>query len=255
MTIAATIRIAPLDRGAARAALVDSGRLPVRRPASRRSGSVPRTELGSAPGCGGAASEGGDDGGGSTSSVTEDAPRPHPRSPSCRMDAGTRTRVRCLAAVPARGAGPRRPAPSPGSSGGADDRRRRGRGPSSSRSSHAGSLTASDHAATSRPWRASAVSCGMALDHPLGRRREPQRDARVVGLGWYTRSRDVVVVGARRGRVEVLAVRRTARTRSTRNRRSSSARWHHAATYQAPNAWNTRHGSMTRVVISSCANE
>ena len=125
--------------------------------------------------------------------------------------------------------------------------------PTSSRSSHAGSLIAS----TTRHEPSLALRrrlVGVALDHPLGRGREPQGDARVLGARAVHE-----VAGRRRRRAtpgrSARRSARTARTRSTRKSRSPSARWHHAATYQAPNAWNTRHGSMTRVVISSRANE
>ena len=129
-------------------------------------------------------------------------------------------------------------------------------GPSarSSRSSHAGSLTAA-RPATSRPRPARRL-VRVALDHPVAPRREPERDAGSSGCGRYTSSRRLVVAArCRRSDSKCSPVRRTARTRSTRNSRSSSARWHHAARYHAPSAWNTRHGSTTRVVISSRANE
>ena len=90
-------------------------------------------------------------------------------------------------------------------------------------------------------------SPGEALDDPrrLGREARVTRGSTGRGGRRGRRGRRAIAIG-QWPRLEGLAGRRaTARTRSTRNSRSASARWHHAATYHAPNAWKTRSGSTT----------
>ena len=106
-------------------------------------------------------------------------------------------------AVAGRADAPRRPAPSSTSSGGATTVAS-GPRPTSSRSSQAGSLTAST-TSHEPSLRRVADSCGwLSTTHSAaGASRSVTRGSS--GLGWYTRSRSVVVA-ARRG-VEVLAGR------------------------------------------------
>ena len=94
---------------------------------------------------------------------------------------------------------------------------------------------------------------GGSSPRPTRRWCEPQRDPRVVGREADRPGRVSSVRAVHR--VEVLTGRADGPHPVDAEQPLGRRRWHHAARYQAPNAWNTRHGSTTRVVISSRANE
>ena len=253
MTIATTIRIAHSTTVAVRAALrLAPGAPPARRRFAASPGPDPSRPPDPLPDGGGVAPVGvSTTVGVSTSSVTEDAPLLHPRrSDAPRTDAAPPLILRHSGS--GAGAGRRRGAETE-SSGGATTA---ASGPSAEQQPfEPGRLADREHDLPGAVLRAaSADSWGWLSTTHVGARREPEGDARVVGPRAVHE-----VAGRRRRRATPGRSARRWRGPRGRGRRGTaarpSARWHHAATYHAPNAWKTRHGSMTRVVISSRANE